>query len=211
MTSNVIKALEWRYATKVFDTNKKLSDDQVHTLLDAMRLSASSFGLQPWKFILVKNPQVREELFNNAYGQIHVRDASHLIVIASKINLDENDVLAYVKQISDERGVPVEMLQGYKDMMVGFVKSKSKEDLQNWMQKQTYIAMGTLLSTAAMMDIDACPMEGFDKVAFDKILGLTQLGFASQTICPIGYRSSEDQTASYKKIRIPFDQAIMEV
>ncbi|HCY21630.1 TPA: NAD(P)H-dependent oxidoreductase [Patescibacteria group bacterium] len=176
--NNIIEALNRRYATKKFDTNKKINQEDFTTLLESLRLAPSSFGLQPWKFIHVKTPEIRTELQNNSRGQAQVTEASDLIVIAVKTTMDENDVEEYTQSIQKIRAVNVseiseadiKKLLDYKNMMIGTITSRTPEQIKSWNQKQAYIAMGFLLETCAILGIDACPMEGFDPNKYDEIL-----------------------------------------
>lgn len=206
---HVTDALSWRYAVKKFDASKKLSDEQLHGLLDAARLSASSYGLQPYSIIVVTDPAVRAKIREHAWGQTQITDASHLLAFCSMRTMDEAYVDAYVAQISKERGAPVESLKGYRDMMVGSVKGRSPEELAQWMKHQAYIAVGFALSAAAHMQIDACPMEGFDPTHVDVDLGLLDKNLTSAVLMPVGFRAADDETASRKKVRKPKDDLVL--
>lgn len=209
--STIIDALNWRYATKAFDTTKKVSEKDLENILEATRLTASSFGLQPWKVIVVTNPEIRAKLRENAWGQAQVTDASHLVVFAIQKNLNVAYVDHYVDLVSKARGVDASALKGYADMMKGSVSGRSPEALKEWAARQAYIALGTLLVAAAEAQIDTCPMEGFDPAKFDEILGLSKLGLESVLVAPIGYRSSDDASAHFKKVRFPKEEIFVEV
>ena len=204
-----IDALNWRYATKQFDTTKKISEKDLNELLESARLSASSFGLQPWKFVVVEDKKLREKLRENGFGQPQITDASHLIVLCSVKNLDEKYVRKYAEHTAKIRGIPVESLKGFEDMLVGFAKQLGKQEMLNWTKKQTYIALGTLLSACALKKIDASPMEGFNPEKFDEILGLEKLGLASAVLCAVGYRSEKDETQNYKKVRFDMKDIVI--
>lgn len=212
--TQIIDALNWRYATKAFDTTKKLTDEQVSALLEAIRLSASSFGLQPYKIILIKNPELREQIKTNAWGQSQVTDASHLIVLAAVTNLGDAFVDNFINVVSTTRGVEVANLEGYSQMMKGAIKGKSDQGgaqvVKDWASKQAYIALGTLLTTCAVEKIDACPMEGFDNKKVDEILGLSELNLESVLLCPVGFRSESDESANYKKVRFAKADMVIE-
>ncbi len=198
--------LLWRYATKKFDPTKKLTQTQLDELLESARLSASSFGLQPYKFVVVTDPAVRAKLREHAWGQSQVTDASHLIVICSYRTMDAAYVDRFAQLVGAERGVPAENLKGYRDMMVGSIQGRSPEQLADWMKRQAYIALGFLLSAAAQNEIDACPMEGFDPTHVDVDLGLAEQNLTAAVFCPIGFRAADDETASYKKVRFPKEE-----
>ncbi|MEN2413702.1 NAD(P)H-dependent oxidoreductase [Flavobacterium mesophilum] len=199
--STLLDSLQWRYATKKFDATKKISDADLNTLKEAVRLAASSYGLQPYKVIIVENPEIREKLKAAAYGQTQVTDASHLFIFANDLNAGPESVAAYIKNISETRGVPAEALGGFADMMNGVISSLSQDAKNTWTSKQTYIALGTLLAAAAELKIDATPMEGFNPAQFNEILGFDKLGLNAAVIATIGYRHDEDDAQHYKKVR----------
>lgn len=196
-----IENLNWRYATKKFDTDKKVSKENLDTILEATILSASSYGLQPYKIIVIENPEIREKLKPAAWGQAQITEASHLIIIANQTTFGEELVDDYIDNVSNTRNIPAEGLKGYADFMKNSLTGLPDEKKSIWTAKQTYIALGNLLSAAADLKIDACPMEGFDAAQFDEILGLKEKGLTAAVLAPIGYRSSEDETQHYKKVR----------
>jgi nitroreductase len=207
---NIIDALNWRYATKAFDKDKKLSESQLMAVTEAMRLSASSFGLQPWKFIVVTDPEIRKALRAAAWDQSQITDASHLIVIA--VNSRTIPLVdSYMQSIADTRGIPVEALKGFSDSIKGSLAGKTPQEIKDWSSRQLYIALGIGLVAAASESIDACPMEGFDPQKFDEILGLTKMGLESRALLALGFRSPDDKTASYKKVRFPRSEVFIEV
>lgn len=199
--STLLENLNWRYATKKFDATKKISETDLNTLKEAVRLTASSYGLQPFKVIIVENPEIREQLKTAAYGQTQITDASQIFVFANDLNAGPESVAAYIKNISETRGVPTEALGGFEDMMNGVITNLSQEAKNIWTAKQTYIALGTLLLAAAELKIDATPMEGFDAAAFNEILGFDKLGLNASVIATVGYRHDEDEAQHYKKVR----------
>lgn len=199
-SETVLSALKWRYATKAFDAGKKIPDATWSTLEQSLVLSPSSFGLQPWKFVVVTNPAIKAKLREKAWNQSQVTDCSHYVVIASKSKVSVPDVERFIQHMSATTGAPLAALEGYKGMMVGFV-SNPAFDTAPWAAKQAYIALGFLLETAALLGVDACPMEGFDKAAFDEILGLPAEGYNAMVTCALGYRSPEDKHAHHPKVR----------
>jgi len=199
--STLLDNLNWRYATKKFDATKKLSDADLNTLKEAVRLSASSYGLQPYKVVIVENPEIREQLKAAAYGQTQITDASQLFIFANDLNAGAESVDAYIKNISETRGVPADALAGFSDMMKGTIANLSQDAKNIWTAKQTYIALGTLLTAASELKIDATPMEGFNAAAFNEILGFDKLGLNASVIATVGYRHTEDDTQHYKKVR----------
>lgn len=208
MTEQILAALKWRYATKKFNTQKKLSPENLATLLEVLRLSPSSFGLQPWKFLVIENEEVRAQLSAAAWKQPQITDASHLIVLCRRTDVNEALVDTFVSSTAAARGVSATDLSGMKEMVAGFVKDSSKDALENWSAKQTYIALGMLLETCALLQIDACPMEGFSRDGFDKILGLKAKNLASVVICTLGYRAEDDKYATQAKSRFPLDTVV---
>lgn len=207
MTS-LTDALQWRYATKKFDAAKKVSDADLQELLESLRLSPSSYGIQPWKFLVVTDPKLRAELRKSAWDQSQVTDASHLIVLCAKSSLEEKDIQHYIDTIAKERGIGAENLQGFKNMMMGSVTRLNSDQALSWNKSQVYIALGILLSACALKKIDACPMEGFDSAAFGKILNLDKEGFTAALLCPVGYRAADDDSAMQKKVRFPAAEVI---
>ncbi len=200
--------LRWRYATKKFDPTKKLAKEQLHALLEALRLSASSFGLQPYSFIVVENPALRAELKEHSWNQSQVTDASHLIALCAKRTVDMAYVDTCLKEIADVRGLPMDALKGYRERIGGHLLGKKPEQIAEWAKRQTYIALGFLLSAAALMHIDACPMEGFDPEQIDRILDLQKDGLTIVALCPIGFRASDDAFASAKKVRFALEKLV---
>jgi nitroreductase len=196
-----IENQNWRYATKKFDSSKKISNEDLNTLKEAIRLSSSSYGLQPYTVIIVENPELRAQLQGAAYGQSQVVDASHLIVFANETNVDDKSIDTYINRISETRNIPAESLAGFGDYMKGSINSMP-EDVKNiWTAKQTYLALGNLLNAAAELKIDVTPMEGFVPSEVNEILGLEQLGLNASLMAAIGYRHKEDATQHYKKVR----------
>lgn len=206
--TDILEPLQWRYATKKYDSTKKVSDADLNELLEAVRLSASSYGFQAWKMIVVTNPELRKKLREAAWNQPQITDASHLIVFAAHNSIDATYVEKFVHHIANVRSQPVENLKPMQEMMTGSVTRRSAEDMKAWLQKQVYIALGFLLTAAAHKRIDSTPMEGFDNAKFDEILGLEAEGLNSVVLCPIGYRSADDDLAQQKKVRHPLEQIV---
>lgn len=198
---NIISSLNWRYATKVFDANKKLSTQQLELLKNAIQLAPSSYGLQPYQIIIVCNQEIKEALKAAAYGQPQLAEASHVLVFARTKKYTTAHVDEYAKNIATTRGVTLEDIKGFVETIKGTVESRTQDELAVWNAKQAYIALGVLLETAALNGIDACPMEGFDNAKFDEILGLDANNLASVVIAPIGFRSTEDGYQHLKKVR----------
>jgi nitroreductase len=208
----LINQLNWRYATKQFDTKRKSSAQDWATLEEALLLTPSSGGLQPWKFIVVTDAAVRAKLTPASYGQAQINDASHLVVFASKNNFSEADVDAHIKHIAEVQGAPIEALAPLRGMLVGGIVQSQDESARNaWARNQAYIALGNPLTSAALLGIDACPMEGFDRVQYDEILGLKAKGYSSGVIATLGYRLPTDKYAAAPKVRFPKEQVFIAV
>ncbi len=200
----LVHKLEWRYAVKKFDPSKKIPADLWATLEKCLTLSASSYGLQPYKFILVKDPALRKKLTPASWNQQQVEAASHFVVFAGKTDIEEKDIKSFISRIAQVRGVGEETLAGYRDAMVGdLVKGPRHAVAASWSARQAYIALGTLLTSAAVLGVDACPMEGFNPDAYDEILGLKAAGFHALCACALGYRASDDAYQKLKKVRFP--------
>ena len=206
----IIEDLNWRYACKQFNAEKKISDKDFNTLLESLRLTASSFGLQPWKFVVVENQALREELVGASWNQEQVKDASHLIVLASPSNFDEKFVTDYVEDMAKTRGQDISELDGFKKMLM-MIPNKSAEDQYNWAKNQVYIALGNLMTACAQMRIDSCPMEGFQAKKYDEILGLDKMGLRSMVVCPVGYRHTDDKYPNLKKVRFSLEELTVRI
>ena len=206
-----LASLEWRYATKAFDT-RKLPEVTWAALEESLRLTPSSYGLQPWKFIVVNDPALRAKLRPVSWNQSQVTDASHLVVFARRTEVTETDVNEFFNQMVSERGADATKLEPYRQMMLGgVVKGKDAAAQKDWAARQVYIALGQLMGAAAAMAIDTCPLEGIDPDAYTEILGLKGTGYEVVVACAVGYRSSEDKYAGMKKIRFPAARVISRV
>lgn len=208
----LINQLNWRYATKQFDPQRKISPVNWAPLEEALVLSPSSFGLQPWKFIVVSDRATREKLVAASWGQRQIVDASHLVVFATKKNLGEADIVSYVNRTAEVRGLPREALAPFRDMMIGsIIKGMDASARTTWATRQAYIALGNFLTSAALLGIDACPMEGFEPEKYNEILGLDKQGLSAVVVATAGYRSAEDKYAALKKVRFPKEEVLLEV
>jgi len=206
---NIIDKLNWRYATKEFDASKKLSKSQLDLLIEATNLTPSSFGLQPYSIVVIEDEELRAKMQEAAWNQPQTTAASQLILFAVKTDLSEKDIDAFIQNISQTRNIPVEALAEYDGMMKGFLKQMSKEDIITWAAKQAYIALGQLMVTAAVEGIDTCPMEGFDKNEFDKLLGFKEKNLSTAVMAAVGFRSNDDKYQHLAKIRKPLDEMVI--
>ncbi len=199
--SNFNENAKWRYATKKFDATKKISDSDLEFLKEAIQLSSSSYGLQPYKVIIVENPELRAQLQPVSWGQAQIVDASHLLVFANELNVGDTQIDDYFKNVIETRGITLEAVQGYMDFMKSNINAIPEPVRNSWASKQTYLALGNLLAAAAELKIDVTPMEGFVPEKYNEILGLDKLGLNASLVATIGYRHEEDETQHYAKVR----------
>jgi nitroreductase len=203
---SIIDSLKWRYATKKFDSSKKISSADLQILKEAIQLAPSSYGFQPFNVLIIENPELRAKLREASYGQSQVTDASHLLVFASKTKTDADDVDDLMNLVSKTRNFPIENLKGYADFIKGAIGHLTPEQQTTWNSKQTYIAFTNLLVACAELRIDVTPMEGFLATKYDEILGLKEKGLTASVVAAVGYRAEDDATASYPKVRKTLDE-----
>ncbi|WP_428225589.1 NAD(P)H-dependent oxidoreductase [Flavobacterium sp.] len=199
--SKFIEQQQWRYATKKFDATKKIEEADLEILKEAIRLSTSSYGLQPYKVFIIENPEIREQLKPVSWNQSQITEASHLIVFANYINLDETVIDKYIKRVSKIREIDEENLKGYSDFMKAKILGLTPEEQAIWTSKQTYLALGNLINASAELQIDVTPMEGFEAEQYNTILNLSALNLNASLVATVGYRHEEDQTQHAKKVR----------
>lgn len=202
----LLEHLKWRYATKKFDVNQKISDTNIEKIKEAVSLSASSYGLQAYKVLLIEDQELRKKLQPVSWGQSQITDASYLVVFCNYTKVGPDTIDAYLKLKADTQGLQFDDLKGYGDFMKSKIGELSDEALKVWTAKQTYIGLSNLLAACAELKIDACPMEGFEPDQYNEILGLTDQGLSAAVIATIGYRSEEDVTKDSKKVRKPIHQ-----
>lgn len=200
---STLPALHWRYSPKHF-SNRKVPQDQVLDLIEAARLSASSYGLQPYKIWVVEEVAVREQLAKHAYQQPQITQCSHLLIIANETQIDDQLVDRYFQRFYQQTNTESGREEGYADHIKSAIANQTIQERQSWAQQQAYIALGALLSEAAMQKIDACPMTGFEADAFNRILGLTAKHLNTCVICAIGYR--EETVTPPTKVRLPIQE-----
>ena len=198
---NILEPLRWRYATKKFDDQRVLNELQVDQLLEAGNLAATSYGLQPYKFVVIRNQKIQDQLVAASYNQAQVAEASHVIVIAVRDDIDADYINNYTDLMEKTRGLPSGTLDGYRNVMLGTVGRMQPEEVIKWASKQAYIALGTMLAAAATMSIDTCPMEGFMPAEYDQLLDLDAKNLKSVLVLPIGYRADDDPNQHAKKVR----------
>jgi nitroreductase len=204
-TESLLASLRWRYATKQFDAARPIPADVWDALEESLVLAPSSFGLQPWKFLVVGNPGLRANLRAESWNQPQVTDASHLVVLAARTDLTQSDIEAWIARMGEVQGKSADETAPLKGMIAGFAEAMSSEQRHLWNVRQVYIALGQLLTAAAVAGVDACPLEGISAPAYDRILGLEGSGYATAVACALGYRSPDDKYAVTPKAR--FDRA----
>lgn len=204
-------ALGNRYATKQFDPTRKISSDAWSALRQALVLAPSSFGLQPWKFLVINNPQIRAKLREASWNQPQLTDADRLIVVTTRTDLTTADIDRWIACLASSQGKTVEGLATYRGMIESFSSAMDSATKENWNTRQCYIALGQLMTSAAVIGIDTCPLEGIDKTAYDRILNLEGTGYTTAVACAIGYRAPSDAYASTPKARFAESEVIVDV
>jgi nitroreductase len=208
-TPDLLDALTWRYATKKFDPTKVISAETWSALEDALVLTPSSYGLQPWKFVIVTSLELKEKLRPFSWNQAQVTDCSHYVVFTIKKNLAAADVDRFVARTAEIRSVPVESIAGYRNMMVSDVVNGARSfNVNEWATRQAYIALGNFMTSAALVGVDTCPMEGIEPVNYDKTLNLAEAGYATVVACAAGYRAEDDKYAELAKVRFAKSEMI---
>lgn len=208
----LLNAMNWRYATKKFDSNKKIEEKTWNALQDSLILTASSYGLQPWKFIIVTNSEIQKKLTAVSWGQKQVEDCSHLVVFAVKEKMDEDHVEKFIQSNAKIRNMEVSSLEGYKKMMLGDVVNGERGKLSfEWAARQAYIALGNFMTSCALVGVDTCAMEGIDPLKYDEILGLKGTGWRTVVACPAGFRASDDKYSEAKKVRFSTNELILNI
>jgi nitroreductase len=200
----LLQALEWRYATKIFDPAKKIPADLWAALEKTLVLTPTSYGLQPYHFLIVQEAEQRAALLPHSWGQKQVVDCSHFVVFTARTDMKEADVAKLIARISSVRGRSAESLNFYRDMMLTDVVHGARGKIAHeWAARQCYIALGNLMTAAALLGVDACPMEGLEAAEYDKVLHLNGSGYATVVACALGYRAAGDKYATLAKVRYP--------
>ena len=206
---NTIKQLKWRYATKKFNATKKLSKAKLNILTQAFNLTATSYGLQTIKLIVIEDKEIRKPLVEASYNQNQVLNASHLLVICIQKDIIDNDVTTYYNNIKHIRSTPESILKPYREDLISMMQDMSVQERLQWSTNQAYIALGNLMTVCAIEGIDSCPMEGFLPSKYDEILKLDEIGLKSVLLLPVGYRAEDDMFAAFKKVRKPIEEAVI--
>jgi len=208
---NVIESLEWRYAVKKFDADKSLTENQITTLKKAFNLTATSYGLQPLKLVVIKNKDIQKELVAHSWNQPQVIEASHLLVICIQKTYDKEEVTKYFNLVQKIRNTPDAIINPFKKFLTQEIEKKTQEELLAWNKNQAYLALGNLLTVCASLQIDACPMEGFIPEKYDEVLELDKHNLTSTLVLPVGYRANDDYMKDLKKVRKNLEEVVLEI
>jgi nitroreductase len=208
---NIIEKLKWRYAVKKFDNNKTISKEKIEILKNAFNLTATSYGLQPIKLVVLHNKEIQEKLVAHSFNQPQVIDASHLLIICVPKEFTSQEVDKYFDLVKKIRNTPDEVTAPFKTYMKADIEKQSDDFLFNWNKNQAYIALGNLLTVCALEGIDSCPMEGFVPEKYDEVLELDKNNLRSVLALPIGYRAEDDVMKDMKKVRKPIEEVILEI
>ncbi len=207
--ANLLGAMNWRYAVKVFAADRTIPAETWATLEEVLRLSPSSYGLQPWKFLVITDRALRAELRPFSWNQSQITDCSHLVVFLRKRTMSEPDLQRLLAHTAEVRNVPTESLTGYAELMRNdLVEGPRSQQISSWSANQAYLALGNLLTSAALLKVDTCPIEGFSPVDYDRILNLENTPYQSTVVCACGYRSANDRYADLAKVRYPAVEVI---
>lgn len=206
-----IKALKWRYATKKFDGEKLLPPEKIEVLKNAFNLTATSYGLQPIKLLIIQDKELQEKLVKHSYNQQQLATASHVLVICIEKTVDRQFIERYFKRVHAIRATPEDVLQPFQKFLIGDFEKKHIDEIAAWATNQAYLALGTLMTVCATEAIDACPMEGFEPEAYNRLLGLNDLNLESVLVLPVGYRAKDDMFSEFKKVRRPLTDVIIEI
>lgn len=211
MYMDSIKNLEWRYAVKKFDEKKILDQKKINILKKAFNLTATSYGLQPIKLVIIQNKEIQRQLLPHSWNQQQVAQASHLLIICTEIKIDESYVEKYFERVQKIRKTPNDIINPFKNHLKETITNKTFEDLNSWAKNQAYLALGNLLTVCANEKIDSCPMEGFIPDKYDEVLKLRDKNLTSVLVLPVGYRSEDDVMNNQKKVRKNLDEIVLEI
>ncbi|WP_103068986.1 NAD(P)H-dependent oxidoreductase [Aquimarina sediminis] len=203
---HLLNDLKWRYATKHFDSSKKVSPENLSKLKQAIQLSVSSYGLQPYKVLIIENKEIRKQLQAASWGQNQIIDASHLLVFCNYNSVNNKHVEDYIKLASKLQESNIDSLNNYGDFIKQKISEISPKENYHWAYRQTYLALSNLINACAALKIDACPMEGFENEKYNDILDLSKANLNAAVIATIGYRSEKDKAQYRQKVRKPFNQ-----
>lgn len=208
---NTIESLKWRYAVKKFDNSKSLTETQINTLKDAFNLTATSYGLQPLKLVVINNKKIQKELFAHSWNQSQVVDASHLLVICIPKKYSSEEVKKYFTLVQEIRNTPDAINNPFKKFLTAEIEKKTQEELFLWNKNQAYIALGNLLTICALEKIDSCPMEGFIPEKYNEVLQLDAHNLTTILALPVGFRAEDDYMKDLKKVRKNIQDVVIEI
>lgn len=211
MSINIIEKLKWRYATKKFDASKRLSQSKLNVLTESFNLTATSYGLQPLKMLVIGNTALKEQLVPITMKQQQVKNASHVLVLCTETEMNSDYIKQYFNLVAETRNTSRDVLSSFEGFLIDEFSEKSKTNLDTWMAKQAYLALGNLLTVCALEDIDSCPIEGFEPTKYDELLGLKEKGLKSVLVLAVGYRSEDDFFSGLEKVRRGVDEVIIEM
>ena len=207
--ADIIKDLEWRYAVKKFDSSKEIKASKLETIKKAFNLTATSYGLQPIKMVILKNKKLQEQLVQYSYGQQQVAQASHVLILCIEKKIDADYISGYFKKVKEIRGTSDSVLEPFKNALVSEFNKMDSKQIEHWATNQAYLAMGNLLTICAVEQLDACPMEGFIPDSYDELLNLGSKDLRSVLVLPIGYRAEDDMFSEFKKVRRDMENSII--
>ncbi|WP_299061600.1 NAD(P)H-dependent oxidoreductase [uncultured Polaribacter sp.] len=208
---NIIDSLKWRYAVKKFDSKKQLSEKQINTLKEAFNLTATSYGLQPIKLVVIQNKEIQKKLVPHSFNQNQILEASHVLVICITDNYTKEEVTNYFDLVQKLRNTPDEVIKPFKDFLTADVDKKTQEELALWNKNQAYIALGNLMTVCAVEKIDACPMEGFMPEKYNEILNLKSQNLKSVLVLPVGFRAEDCYMKDQAKVRKKLQEIVVEI
>lgn len=211
MATNVLERLKWRYATKKFDASKRLSEEKLSILKESFNLTATSYGLQPLKMVILSNPDLKKLLVPITMDQAQVENASHVLVICTETKIDSDYIKDHFNLVVKIRSTPREILSSFEEYLVSSFSDKQSDELNIWSTNQAYLALGNLLTVCAIEKIDACPIEGFDPDKYDELLQLNEKGLQSVIVLAVGYRAEDDMFSGFDKVRRGVDEVIIEM
>lgn len=209
MHQSLNQALSWRYATNQFDNTKKVSEETLQSILEAANLMPTAYGLQPFRLVVIEDQALKDSLVEHSYGQKHVAENSHLIVLAARTDVDEAMITEYAARIEAIRNLPAGSVDGLKAMMIGDLTNRPDDARLTWAQKQTYLALAGMMAAASLAEVDNHALEGFNPAAFNDVLGLTDMNLTATTLLALGYRAESDQGQHYTKVRLPLETLVI--
>jgi hypothetical protein len=211
MSINIIEKLKWRYATKKFDASKRLSQSKLNVLTESFNLTATSYGLQPLKMLVIGNTALKEQLVPITMKQQQVKNASHVLVLCTETEMNSDYIKQYFNLVAETRNTSRDVLSSFEGFLIDEFSEKSKMSVETWMAKQAYLALGNLLTVCALEDIDSCPIEGFEPKKYDELLGLKEKGLQSIVVLAVGYRAEDDFFSGLEKVRRGVDEVVIQM